>query len=909
MKEKAIPKKVKGTVLFTVVSVMLVLIVFLMGTLALAATASNRSYRTFQKEQTEATARAVLDSVMEAINNDAGAAGGLKEQLGQISTNHGKTVSLVVEGDDGLKADVVISYGGPNTVYDTINDNWRTGSIYEVNTQITMTSTGVSTDYTAYLTDVVAITNTGSGSGGGGGGAFVSMGGGKFPDGGFVTGGTSLGLDEDGSTTFNMQNDNFTVDTNVFVNGRLTIQNKGAIRFNQLGSQFVVTGDLGYGNNLIWETNPDFNWANNTDTDYKDIPCVYVGGKFYDSQNVTLRTGNEAATAFPINLYCGYLDIDGSEFQMSGDIYAFDPGKTSVITTNSRSQLFEWSSKQITGVADRDKDYSFGSFYSAGGVKLGCSNTGDNDQHKPKEIKIDGDLRVDKDLDITQNNVVVGGDVVVNGTLNVAAGATLKCENLYATTINCNGKIASENVHCGTYNGTKPTSSNVVNVKYWYEIKHEVVNGPAGGGQGDYTLKINLIEHYMTYKDGEEASAGWINKNIMTDYEVTFSWNGTQEDTVFNAFKDAIPITECKAYSGDINNDKNKIWNAKSAGSAETRNGASLPIEVDEDSSKTARDFYGKDVYPKEFTQDKYFNDAGDPSIDPIIKKPDQSKYQYTTDVTKLTARVDNTIYDVNDYATDAVDNWDEVIDFPCVLTGTLDGTNGSGKKVLHIKPGADGMVIQIGSGFKAQNGGKIIVDDSVGDLYIFIQKDVTMTLPVGGGIITKQYAENHVITDSEQTINELYDESKTRVENWQYPNVYIYSDEGAKLELGNGGLITAHIRAPKLTFTAAAPTSADKRSTDLNYVTSDGTRAVDKDYVIGLIGQLIAGDITVENYWSMLYVRKADKCDCCSSCTNAPGCTCGCATCTYCTGGGGGGGGGGSYIPTNVNLMYYNYY
>ena len=45
MKEKARLTKVKGTVLFTVVSVMMVLIVFLMGTLALAATANNRANR------------------------------------------------------------------------------------------------------------------------------------------------------------------------------------------------------------------------------------------------------------------------------------------------------------------------------------------------------------------------------------------------------------------------------------------------------------------------------------------------------------------------------------------------------------------------------------------------------------------------------------------------------------------------------------------------------------------------------------------------------------------------------------------------------------------------------------------------------------------------------------------------
>ena len=69
MKEK--PKRLKGTVLFTVVSVMMVMVVFLLGTLALAATASNRAYSNYQKEQTEYTSRAVLDSVVQAIQDDS----------------------------------------------------------------------------------------------------------------------------------------------------------------------------------------------------------------------------------------------------------------------------------------------------------------------------------------------------------------------------------------------------------------------------------------------------------------------------------------------------------------------------------------------------------------------------------------------------------------------------------------------------------------------------------------------------------------------------------------------------------------------------------------------------------------------------------------------------------------------
>ena len=75
MKEKKHPRRVKGTVLFTVVSVMMVLIVFLTATLALSATANRRAYTNYQQEQTEYTAKAVLEAVTRQIESDTTGSG------------------------------------------------------------------------------------------------------------------------------------------------------------------------------------------------------------------------------------------------------------------------------------------------------------------------------------------------------------------------------------------------------------------------------------------------------------------------------------------------------------------------------------------------------------------------------------------------------------------------------------------------------------------------------------------------------------------------------------------------------------------------------------------------------------------------------------------------------------------
>ncbi|HHX58033.1 MAG TPA: hypothetical protein GX710_08465, partial [Clostridiales bacterium] len=65
--------KLKGTVLFTVVSVMMVLIVFVMATLTIASAASKRSYNTYFKNQSLYSARSVVDTtVQELVKGGAG---------------------------------------------------------------------------------------------------------------------------------------------------------------------------------------------------------------------------------------------------------------------------------------------------------------------------------------------------------------------------------------------------------------------------------------------------------------------------------------------------------------------------------------------------------------------------------------------------------------------------------------------------------------------------------------------------------------------------------------------------------------------------------------------------------------------------------------------------------------------
>ena len=62
--------KVEGSILFTVVLVMMVMVVFLMATLGLTSSANRRSYYTYFETQAQYAAQAALDAVTNSAYTD-----------------------------------------------------------------------------------------------------------------------------------------------------------------------------------------------------------------------------------------------------------------------------------------------------------------------------------------------------------------------------------------------------------------------------------------------------------------------------------------------------------------------------------------------------------------------------------------------------------------------------------------------------------------------------------------------------------------------------------------------------------------------------------------------------------------------------------------------------------------------
>lgn len=87
--------KAEGSVLFTVVAVMLVMVVFLMSTMVLTTSAHRRSYYTFHETQAQYAAQAAIDAVTNSAYTDSGFYNWVKTTAGS-----------------GANAEVTVSFNG-----------------------------------------------------------------------------------------------------------------------------------------------------------------------------------------------------------------------------------------------------------------------------------------------------------------------------------------------------------------------------------------------------------------------------------------------------------------------------------------------------------------------------------------------------------------------------------------------------------------------------------------------------------------------------------------------------------------------------------------------------------------------------------------------------------------------------
>lgn len=350
-------RKMKGSVLMTVVSVMALMILFLTSTLVLANAANKRAHRSYSSSQAEYTARAAIEGFTNAMSRNADITAAVQnlgsngnpnvihpqvviadKSLGRIGTYDaaGKFVEnnqLTVE----KLTDEVWAFGD--------NDNNGTNEWFKVDRVKVSATVRVGKEVktvAAYINKLPA--SAGTSSGGALRGLQTAGGNATTSTGGNYTGALALGLKADGSGLFGITNKSYIDSDFNFINGSFaTCAN---IHFNMdsakssktvldtsvtppvITQKSIASGSV-FTNNLIMPDNPLQVHVNYpaapfaTGYTQKDVPYLFVDGVLFKrSSALEFISGTKA----PFNLYAGTAWLsDQVTISMDADMYLMDP--------------------------------------------------------------------------------------------------------------------------------------------------------------------------------------------------------------------------------------------------------------------------------------------------------------------------------------------------------------------------------------------------------------------------------------------------------------------------------------------------------------------------------------------------------------------------------------------------------
>lgn len=432
-------KTVRGSVLFTTVSVMALLIIFLTGALALASSANNRAHKSYASSQASYNARAAIDSFTQAMVNNVGVAAAVHDMgtagLHPTLSIDGKAWKKHAEGEEPVANGWgTIGYydasgkfqEGQIDVQKTDNKEYGwdpkggengLGAWIELN-QYKITATAKygkeEETVTAFLktrireeeevTEIKGLQSLGAIS----------------PDSAsIIYGGIGLGLN-DNESPFSANHlysgARYATRTELtFINGSVILGNGN----NEFGvytnnSKTIVLGNfrVNNGSKLIW-----VDYEGGAPQRQKDIPYFFVNGllSISNAKNFVQSFSSETGS-MPFNIFAGTIDVQTETLFGSSDIYLMDEvsereytidgrtvqaGKNKISGSGSGSHLYNWT-ETFNGGSDYEVTTG-GNVYCKGDLEL-------------DSCIIDGDVRVEGNCRIL-NNVKITGDLLVGGEL------------------------------------------------------------------------------------------------------------------------------------------------------------------------------------------------------------------------------------------------------------------------------------------------------------------------------------------------------------------------------------------------------------------------------------------------------------------------------------------------------------
>lgn len=561
--------KLKGTVLFTVISVMSLLIIFLTSTLVLATSASNRSHKNYSASQAEYTARAAIDSFSQAMVRNVAIAQSVVN-LNSSNPTLNPTVEIVnsdmgkvgyYDEDGNLEENKIrVEYVGDTYVYS--ENKWVAQQVLKITA--TAVVGGEESTVTAYMRkkapdEPKPLSIKGFQTLGGGGYTTTS---------GYISGAISMGItDEPANRTYDLSNASEYNTDMFFVNGNLNVSgNDIRIDATKTNSASIIMGDLDYQNHFSIYVNYPYATRKNanpaTPWEYKltqkDIPYLYVDGSLKIANSFTVQNTNEIDTAVdtatakstnaPYNIFCGHLEHSENggnpALSIKGDLYIMGDksgvkGKSYFGKDNVDSTLYAWTNSVLNKTETQ--------FYSNGGNIYSKDNLQIERAHIKGDVRVDGDLFLGDKVTIEGNLVVSEKIRKINGTefnfslpedKNILVNAVKG--NIYNGTsaVSIEGLGDSYHAHNNTYNeanNVKPGYVRVQNFEYPNFVKNNAVYE---------SFAIKNIQ-YSNYVEGSniEGFTGnvrieRVDNSICSDEVFLISSNGAFLDSNGNNFSD-----------------------------------------------------------------------------------------------------------------------------------------------------------------------------------------------------------------------------------------------------------------------------------------------------------------------------------------------------------------------------------
>ncbi len=440
--------KVGGSVLFTVIVVMMVLVVFLMGTLGLASAANKRAQNSYTSSQAQYTARMAVESVLAAMQNDADVAERVYKLRANtpinvdISTDRLATAGTTGDAYGRIQSCTIENIGKD---YYYVDNKWDGRDIIKITATVQLgTQDSTVSAYILKKEKDSVVNNTPSGGGGG----LVTAGDATFGTKVSVFGGAGINLGNrwrnmdpadalrgysfDGSASFSSQDTtSLQWEAPYVVNGSFTADGSGAaLVFPKLGSGFTFWGNFNFNNQIaITSGNPAvLNAGSSAALNYTDIPYIYV------EKTLSITNGAKGVNVnhqIPLNILCGntciittdpiyanlYMMNDNTPDSEKVEKQVYWPEfkiekYANYINFNQGSLLSNWTYQLINGV-DNPTEHVGGSIYARDELCIDADNANG---------VVEGNLVVDDDLLISTQEFVVEGDLVVKGKLKITNG-------------------------------------------------------------------------------------------------------------------------------------------------------------------------------------------------------------------------------------------------------------------------------------------------------------------------------------------------------------------------------------------------------------------------------------------------------------------------------------------------------